>query len=590
MIMKLKYKFVALMMALLITFSCDESYLEIAPFGSVSDQTLANEAGVNKLLIGAYSLLDGGGTVGGNYTIGTGRLRGGDEVTQGTETGPSIYNAMLFDENDGTIRDKWRNLYSAVGRSNDVLRMLPRVTDSSPEKLLQVEAEARFLRGVYYLYLAMFFKNVPWIDETVNYGARNYFVPNTEDIYPKIEADFGFAADNLTETKPEVGRANKWAAKAFLVKTYMFQNKFTQAKPILDDIIANGMTSNGLKYKLLDQYNDNFITRTKNGSEAVFTVQMSVNDGTTSGNGNAMDQYNGTYGGPATCCYGWGQPTFDYVDAFQTDEVTGLPLIDTYQDTPIPNDNGIESNQPFTPYAGTLDARLDWTVGRRGIPYRDWGIHPGKAWVRNQFNTGPYNVIKNIVEQARVAQDRGASGASNNPYNMIRFADVLLWAAEVEVEVGSLAKAEEYVNMVRARAANPDGFVKTYIDPSNPLAGFTDTPAANYKVGLYTGQFEANGKSFARKAVYFERRLELGQEWHRFFDMVRYDGRDFNVEERLNWLMESEGQRILNPNNNWKQGRFVRNKHEYFPIPQVERDLSVVNGESVLTQNPGYNQ
>lgn len=590
MIMKLKYKFVALMMALLITFSCDESYLEIAPFGSVSDQTLANEAGVNKLLIGAYSLLDGGGTVGGNYTIGTGRLRGGDEVTQGTETGPSIYNAMLFDENDGTIRDKWRNLYSAVGRSNDVLRMLPRVTDSSPEKLLQVEAEARFLRGVYYLYLAMFFKNVPWIDETVNYGARNYFVPNTEDIYPKIEADFGFAADNLTETKPEVGRANKWAAKAFLVKTYMFQNKFTQAKPILDDIIANGMTSNGLKYKLLDQYNDNFITRTKNGSEAVFTVQMSVNDGTTSGNGNAMDQYNGTYGGPATCCYGWGQPTFDYVDAFQTDEVTGLPLIDTYQDTPIPNDNGIESNQPFTPYAGTLDARLDWTVGRRGIPYRDWGIHPGKAWVRNQFNTGPYNVIKNIVEQARVAQDRGTSGASNNPYNMIRFADVLLWAAEVEVEVGSLAKAEEYVNMVRARAANPDGFVKTYIDPSNPLAGFTDTPAANYKVGLYTGQFEANGKSFARKAVYFERRLELGQEWHRFFDMVRYDGRDFNVEERLNWLMESEGQRILNPNNNWKQGRFVRNKHEYFPIPQVERDLSVVNGESVLTQNPGYNQ
>jgi hypothetical protein len=590
MIMKLKYKFVALMMALLITFSCDESYLEIAPFGSVSDQTLANEAGVNKLLIGAYSLLDGGGTVGGNYTIGTGRLRGGDEVTQGTETGPSIYNAMLFDENDGTIRDKWRNLYSAVGRSNDVLRMLPRVTDSSPEKLLQVEAEARFLRGVYYLYLAMFFKNVPWIDETVNYGARNYFVPNTEDIYPKIEADFGFAADNLTETKPEVGRANKWAAKAFLVKTYMFQNKFTQAKPILDDIIANGMTSNGLKYKLLDQYNDNFITRTKNGSEAVFTVQMSVNDGTTSGNGNAMDQYNGTYGGPATCCYGWGQPTFDYVDAFQTDEVTGLPLIDTYQDTPIPNDNGIESNQPFTPYAGTLDARLDWTVGRRGIPYRDWGIHPGKAWVRNQFNTGPYNVIKNIVEQARVAQDRGASGASNNPYNMIRFADVLLWAAEVEVEVGSLAKAEEYVNMVRARAANPDGFVKTYIDPSNPLAGFTDTPAANYKVGLYTGQFEANGKSFARKAVYFERRLELGQEWHRFFDMVRYVGRDFNVEERLIWLMESEGQRILNPNNNWKQGRFVRNKHEYFPIPQVERDLSVVNGESVLTQNPGYNQ
>src|SRR5690606_24169661 len=177
-----------------------------------------------------------------------------------------------------------------------------------------------------------------------------YFVSNTANIYPQIEADFQFAADNLTETKAQVGRANKWAAKSFLAKTFMFQNKFAEAKPLLEEIIANGQTSNGLKYKLLDRYNENFITRTKHGSEAVFTVQMSVNDGTTNGNGNYMDRYNGTYGGPPTCCYGWAQPTFDYADAFQTDSTTGLPLIDTYMNTPIPTDNGIESNQPFTPY------------------------------------------------------------------------------------------------------------------------------------------------------------------------------------------------------------------------------------------------
>jgi hypothetical protein len=588
MTMKLKYKFTATFFALLITFSCDESYLEIAPYGSVSEATLSNEQGLDKLLIGAYSLLDGGGTVGGNYLGGLGRLRGGDEVTQGTETGPSIFNAMLFTSADGDIWSKWRNLYSAVNRSNDVLRMIPKVEDSTPEKLLEIEAEARFLRGVYYLYLGMFFKNVPWIDESITYGDKNYFVPNTESIFPRIESEFSFAADNLTETKSQVGRANKWAAKSFLAKTYMFQNKFSEAKAVLDDVIANGQTSNGLKYKLLNHYNDNFIARTKNGSEAVFTVQMSVNDGTTSGNGNPMDQYNGTYGGPATCCYGWAQPTFDYVDVFQTDAVTGLPLIDTYQNIPVPHDNGIDSNQPFTPYAGTLDSRLDWTVGRRGIPYRDWGVHPGKAWVRNQFNSGPYNVIKNIVEQARVTSDRGTGGATNSPYNMIRFADVLLWAAECEVEVGSLAKAEEYVNMVRARAANPDGFVKTYVDPGNPTGGFTDTPAANYFVGLYTGQFEANGKSYARKAVYFERRLELGQEWHRFFDMVRYDGRDFDLTARMNWLMDREGNEIMNASNNWLRGEFIKGTHEYFPIPLNEIDLSVIDGKSVLVQNPGY--
>src|SRR5680860_483433 len=229
--MKTRYKYFASgCLLLLMTLSCNESYLEIEPYGSVSENTLANEQGVDLLLIGAYSLLDGGGTVGGNYLGGIGRLRGGDEVTQGTETGPSIFNAMMFTEADGDIESKWRNLYSAVGRCNDVLKMLAKVEDSTPEHLLEVEAEAKFLRGVYYLYLAMFFRNVPWIDETINYAERNFFVSNTEDIYPKIEADFSFAADNLTETKGQVGRANKWAAKAFLAKTYMFQDKFAEAK------------------------------------------------------------------------------------------------------------------------------------------------------------------------------------------------------------------------------------------------------------------------------------------------------------------------------------------------------------------------
>src|SRR5690554_142495 len=144
---------------LFLTISCSEQYLEIEPFGSVSESTLSSEQGLDLLLIGAYSLLDGGGTVGGNYLGGIGRLRGGDEVTQGTETGPSIFNAMMFTEADGDIENKWRNLYSAVGRCNDVLKMLPKVEDSTPEKLLQVEAETKFLRGVYYLYLAMFFRN-----------------------------------------------------------------------------------------------------------------------------------------------------------------------------------------------------------------------------------------------------------------------------------------------------------------------------------------------------------------------------------------------------------------------------------------------
>ena len=105
-------------------------------------------------------------------------------------------------------------------------------------------------------------------------------------------------------------------------------------------------------------------------------------------------------------------------------------MLDTYQLTPVKNDQGLASSDPFTSYAGTLDSRLDWSVGRRGIPYLDWGVNPGKSWVRNQFNAGPYTAIKNAVWRARVASDRqGGGGSTNNPYALIRFADVLLWAA-----------------------------------------------------------------------------------------------------------------------------------------------------------------
>ena len=130
--------------------------------------------------------------------------------------------------------------------------------------------------------------------------------------------------------------------------------------------------------------------------------------------------------------------------------------------------------QLFTPYTGTLDPRLDWTVGRRGVPYLDWGPHPGKNWIRDQGYMGPYAPKKNTFKKSQagiysnVEGSYWTPGLTANNVNLIRFADILLWAAEVEVEIGDPDKARDYVNQVRARAADSSGWVKN--DDNIPYA------------------------------------------------------------------------------------------------------------------------
>ena len=125
---------------------------------------------------------------------------------------------------------------------------------------------------------------------------------------------------------------------------------------------------------------------------------------------------------------------------------------------------GVGATDPFDPTTEALDPRLDWTVGRRGIPYLDWGVHPGTAWIRLQSYGGPYSPKKLVYYKSQEGNLTSASGWTKgytvNNVKLIRYADVLLMAAECEVEVGTLETARNYVNQIRARAANPAGWVK----------------------------------------------------------------------------------------------------------------------------------
>ncbi|NBC02320.1 MAG: RagB/SusD family nutrient uptake outer membrane protein, partial [Bacteroidetes bacterium] len=547
----------------------------------------------------------------------------GTEAHKGSDAGDqpqmNTLGGMNVSPSTGFINLKWRGLYEGIARTNSVLSVLPDVPISegvfSEADKSRIEAEARFLRGHFYFELKRFYNNVPWIDETVDALTPQ---PNDQDIWPNIEADFQFAYNNLPAVQGQAGRPNSWAAASYLAKTYMYQQKFSEAKALYDQIIPNGNTSNGLAYDLvpLDQVHNPV---NKNNAESVFAIQASADDGTgTIQNANPGMMLNYPYNSPFRCC-GFYQPTLYLVNSFQT--VDGKPLINDFLSTPVKNDLGVLSSENFEPYGGALDPRLDWTVGRRGVPFHDWGPHPGQRWVRDQAYSGPYASKKHIWWQ-KDDQDvnNPSQWAPGTSYNIpiIRFADVLLMAAEAEIETGNLSQALQYINRVRERAADESAWVKNEFNRGyafeivnseaemlalEPTSGswvvredtgttfvylgggaadinnWNEYSEPNYSIALYD---DLGNQQQAREIVRFERKIELALEGHRYFDLVRWGV----AEDEINEFMDYEGDFF--PASYINEGQFTPNKNEYFPIPQRQIDLSTVGGTPALQQNTGY--
>ncbi|HSF46386.1 MAG TPA: RagB/SusD family nutrient uptake outer membrane protein, partial [Chitinophagaceae bacterium] len=449
---RITYSILSLATIAVIAWSCSKSFLDKKPLGQLDAATLSSKKGAEALLIGAYSVLDGfinGGGIflGGWQSSGTNWVYGsvvGGDAHKGSDAGdqPDIIPIESFSAtstNDYFLQ-KWAIVYEGVTRSNSVLKQLAAATDASAADRTRITAEARFLRGHYHFEAMKMWNNIPWINETMT----DYNQPQIgAAAWDSINADLKYAYDNLPGIMPNKGRVNKWAAGALYGKALLFQKKFADARTVLNDVYTNGTTATGAKYKLLTKYADNFNAETKNSTESVFAVQYSVNDGTAGGdNGGWGEVLNFPYGsgGPGTCC-GFFQPSQDLVNAFQVD-AAGLPDPDNYNKREVKNDQGVAANASFTPDPGPVDSRLDWTVGRRGVPYLDWGNHPGISWIRDQPYAGPYSPIKNTYykSQQGVLTDKAfwTSGVTANNYTLIRFADVILMLAETEVEVGSL--------------------------------------------------------------------------------------------------------------------------------------------------------
>jgi len=535
--------------------SCKEEFLQTTPLGVRSVETLTNKTGVSAVLIGAYSMLDGVGAGPTNYAAVSNWVYGSvasDDAYKGSDVGDNAQITTIeryINQADIVyFNDKWVALYDGISRSNDVIRLVANVTDMTEAEKAQAIGEARFLRGWYHFEAKKLWNMVPYVDDKVtDYLA----LPNDKDIWPNIEADFQFAIDNISATKAQVGRASKWSAKAYLAKVHMYQQDIVAAKPLLTDVINNG------PYKLVANFHDNFKIATENNTESVFEVQMSVGDGGNDLNGSWGDSNNFPYGAAPGGCCGFFQPSQNLVNAFKTD-ATGLPLLDTFNDVDVKNDEGLTSAQAFTPYDGTLDPRLDWTVGRRGLPFLNWGTHPGRNWIRDQSFGGPYTFKKFFAYSGENAGAVSPRANANN-YRALRFSDVLLMRAEIAVEENDLATALSLVNQIRTRAAN------------EVVTDAVGKPSANYLVKPYAA---FASQEFARKAVRFERRIELAMEGHRHFDLVRWGVADATLNTYL--AKESKKRTYM------VGAAFVKGKNEYFPIPQAQIDIM---GSTVLKQN-----
>lgn len=578
-----------LFVAVCTTLACSKNFLDKNAQGALLPDALNTQKGLDALLIGAYAALDPTtvGAGGAAWEVSPsnwiyGSVAGGDSH-KGSEIGdqPPIVPIATgnADPSNGFFNHKWIAMYGCIARANDLLIAISANTTVSDSIKNIYKAEARFLRAHFYFELKRFFNMVPFISDTTT----NFKKSNNENIWLQIEADFLFAANNLPATQPSVGRVNKWAANSYLAKVYLYQQQYAKAKALFDLVIpstyggagAGGATSNGLPYALANRFEDNFDAATKNGPESVLAIQMTANDGTNStAHSNNGDVLNFPYNSPFRCC-GFFQPSIDLGNSYRTD-ANGLPYVANYNQFPLAHDMGIRSDQSFTPDNGNLDPRIDWTIARRGLPVHDWGLHPGFNWVRRQSDGGPYANKKNLYWQATKATYSTAVSPQGSAINciIIRFADVLLMAAECEAQLANYDKALQYVNAVRQRAALPVNMLYTYKDNGNPMGGFTNSPAANYKIAVYPAGYFTSAN--ALPAIYFERKLELACEGHRFFDLVRWG----IAAQSLNAYFAYEGPLVKDLSN----AHFTNGKNEYFPIPQAQIDLS----GGTLQQNPGY--
>ncbi|MBS1749003.1 MAG: RagB/SusD family nutrient uptake outer membrane protein [Bacteroidetes bacterium] len=561
----------ALISMLFFSAACKKA-LDYTPRGAVSSSDLTSPTAVDGLVTAAYAAIGNGDMIGPIYSKWAfGAVRSDDTYKGGGGTGDvgeidamEHYN-LVTPTIDAFVSRTWKNLFKSISRANVALRAVNNLDESVyPQKKMR-QGELRFLRAHSYFTMKQLYKNIPIFDE--NATAEDILqVSNdlsNDESWNKIADDFQFAIDNLPETQAEIGRANKYAAQAYLAKLRLYQayeqdethhvlninqSRLQEVVALTQSVISSG------KYHLSADIADNFLPETENGPESIFAIQFTINDGTTAGRMNFEDGLNYPHGAPQYGCCGFNAASQNLVNAYTTD-ANGLPNFETFNKT-IADLN-----------TATVDPRIDHTVGIDGHPYKYDNTKPfSNSWVRDPGVYGNFHTMRNqqLATSSSYFKLGPFMGSAKN-YDILRYDDILLIQAEAYIELGQQEKALPLINQIRDRAAASTGRLKK-ADGTFP---------SKYKISEYpsTGWTQA----YARKALQWERRLEFATEGERFFDLVRWG----IAEKTLNDYIEIE--KVRRPF--LATAHFTAGRDEYLPIPQSEITFT----KGLYKQNPGYN-
>src|ERR1700674_2666374 len=524
-----------------------------APQGTLDQSTLANRAVVEGTLIGAYRTLDCTNSVGAwgcaasNWVWGSVAADDSYKGSNATDQ-PPINDIEGYHwgtpDADSYLAQKWQISYEGVVRANSTLRLLKQVVTGSPGEFAVAEAnaiagEALFLRAHYHFEAWRMWGNIPYYreDETDFRKPNETSALAAADILKDLDSAIKLLP--LTPRNGQKARATAWTAKAYKGRVQVYTGQWAAAITTLTDVKNNGPFALETSFDRVWTGFQAF----SNGPETIWAYQASANDGEPNGqNANWGERLNFPYSGSHFGCCGFNQPSQNLVNFYQVD-ASGLPLALSSPNTWNASDANFAAGS-----TQAVDPRLDWTVGRANVPYKDWGLdivsNGSDSWVRDIGNGGPYSPKKNAHEQASGAES--AVGWQNTQLNSVnihlyRYADMLLLLAEALVEnngAGDLASATAIVNSIRARAGvNVQGCGKGWdaktqaalvakypvcATDSRMVVPITDAVALNwavYKVGQYP-TFAT--QAYAREAVRSERRLELAMEGQRFFDLRRW--------------------------------------------------------------------